>query len=133
MHMEIVNPLDRTNRDIKTPLQRMEASDDPIESMRGRMLLELVRRLEDRPGPRTLGNLIMKELLLHAVGSQSSTTVMVGVDWPDHGAIRDGLPVSHYRVSLKHPQNALSKETRSSSAEEVARTVLMALIENVDD
>ena len=127
--MEIVNPLDRDGQDIKAPLRRMKVSANPSQALRGRRLLELVGRLEECPGPRAVGNIILDELHIAAGSRETSPVVRISVDWPDYGALRDGLPVSHYRIRVERPNAVLSEESRTPDADEAGRMIVRVLTE----
>lgn len=103
--VEIVNPLFRDDRDIKGSLRRMTAGSDALQALRGRLLLELVRGLEEAAGPRVVAILILRELVLSVGSRVASPVVRVGVDWRDYGPLRDGLPIAHYRVRIHAQSN----------------------------
>lgn len=118
--MQIVNPSGRDNPDLKAPLLLMAGSDDRLAAAKGEMLLELVRHLEAQgPAPRAVGRVALGELWLSPAGRSSGAFVRVWVDWPDHGPVRDGLPLMHYRIQVRRPGSPLSTDARVRSPEEV--------------
>ncbi len=92
------------------------------------MLADLVRHLEaGGPTPRVVGLVLRGELRLIPVGAQPTVSAMASVDWPEHGPVRDGLPVMHYRLRVKRPASPLSAELRTDSPNEAARFLLQAI------
>lgn len=127
--MEIINPFDRVGRDIKAPLRSLTADPNPLTALRGRLLLEVVRRLEGCPGPRVWAHAFMGALSLCAGSRETDPVVQVDVDWQDYGPIRDGLPVAHFRVHVKRPGVVLSEETRTADADEAVNCIVQGLTE----
>jgi len=127
--MEIHDFTDRPNHDIKNPLRKLAASPKPVPAHKGRLLLELALHLENCPGPRVVGHLMLEDLWLQA-GGRGNASVRVSVDWQDYGPLDNGLPLMHYRVWLKRPNEVLSQETRTGDVDEAARAVVKALIDS---
>lgn len=98
----------------------------PIQARKGRMLLDLVRLLESRgPAASVFGLVAGEELWLLPDNrhNRSRTRVDIRVDWFDHAPIRDGLPEMHYRLSIRRPGSALSRDERATDLNRVAECI----------
>jgi hypothetical protein len=71
---------------------------------------------------------LVDHLVLFPVDGRDPDRVSVELmaDWRDHGPVRNGLPVMHYRVRVKRPATKLSEETRTDSPDEVRRIIYRA-------
>jgi hypothetical protein len=126
--MEIINPLDQPDRDIKTPLHHLASSPDPGRALRGRLLLELAQYLEENSGPRLLAHTFLEQLHFSAFG-RGAGIMEVGVDWPDYGPFENGLPVAHYRIRVKREGVPISDELRTADVEQVRQFILQTFTE----
>jgi hypothetical protein len=113
------------DNDVFAQAREQAASLDPVRAACGRMMLELMDYLQSR-GPTPQASAIFFRNVL-SIGLRTPTRgVRVWVDWQDYGAVRDGLPVMHYRVDVDRPDSKLSENHRANTMVEAACLILTA-------
>ena len=126
--MRIINLNHPESHAIEPPLVKMASSEDRLEALKGRKLLELVRHLQAQgPAPQVCGSLVLRhELWLMTYNLANQVLVKVWVDWQDYGPLFDGLPVAHYRLQFKGENSAISENARAGRPEEAEQVLLKA-------
>ena len=122
--MRIVNVANPEAGDIEAPLRAPAAGPDRLTAARGRKLLELVQYLHAQgPAPRACGHVILNELALFPGHPSERVAVRVWADWPDYGPAEGGLQVMHYRLQVRRPGQALSRDVRAATPAEAEAVI----------
>jgi hypothetical protein len=111
--------------DIEPVLRLLADSPDPLAAAKGRMFLALARHFRvSGPEPRVVGQLLFDdELHLRPERGEAPATVTIRPDWYDFGPREGDLPPMHYRVNIRMPGRALSKDIRTQDLERVERAL----------
>lgn len=124
--MQIINPLD-ASRDIEPALMQLASSDNPLEALKGQKLLELVRHLKTQgPSPTAGRQLVLRELWLVPYNDAKGRCLQIWVDWNDYGPLRDGLPETHFRLSMRRGNGTLSIDARAKTVEDAGQVIYEA-------
>lgn len=122
--MQIDNLFQDEHQDVEAQLLRRISGENTIDDGRARLLLELVRHLRRQgSAPRAFGHVVGDELWLSLANSANRVLVKVWLDWRDYGALRDGVPVMHYRLQYRRGKAGLSTDARAESPEDAERAV----------
>src|SRR5437868_6090676 len=125
--MRILNLLDSEQGDIEAPLMKMAASDNRNEAFYGQKLLEFVRYLQAQgPEPCAFGHILVHELTLRPRNNPNRLSVTIKMDWYDYAPLKDGLPVTHFRLQTVKKNAHLSDEARAFTMEEAERFIYQA-------
>ncbi len=112
--------------DIEVPLARLASSPDRRAAARWRMLLGLVQALRSECRCPEVYGVIVGDVLHLLLPDRQAVSVRLWADAPDHGPVRDGLPVLYYRVQVKREGTPLSTDLRTEQPEKVARLLEQA-------
>jgi hypothetical protein len=110
--------------DIEPMLRPLADSRDALAVAKGQMFLALVRHVRaSGPEPRMVGTLLLDELHLRPLGGRAPTTVTIRPDSYDFGPREGDMPRMHYRVNIRTPDRALSRDIRTQDLERVERAL----------
>ena len=125
--VRIVNLLSIEEPDLKPALRHMANDHDSIIARIGQMLLDLLNHLEaDGNAPLVFAQIYCHEMWLSPANQYNRAMVKIGVDWPDYGPLRDGLPAMHYRLQISRRVGGPSRDGRSRDIAEVKRLICEA-------
>ena len=131
--VKLWNPLNPEHPTFADEFRGDAESDDPIQSRKGEMMVDLVRHLETNvAGPRVCATRSCDELcLVSAVRAQRSTSIRIWIDANDYAPLENEMPSFHYRVNYSVPNDTsphpLSVDRRSQDVNEVSDFVLEAI------
>ena len=114
--------------DIDVPLLPLADSPEPLTAARWKKVLDLIRHLRSGgPDAEVWAHVFGNTLYLHpAHARERGVSIKLWIDWRDHGPMRDGLPVLHYRLQIQRPGSRLSEDARTEDPEEVRQILCRA-------
>jgi hypothetical protein len=135
--MDIFDPFYPTRPTFEDTYRKMARSESRLESLVGRMILDLLNALRSGiAGPRLVfvGPLEDHNVLWfnHSDENGNETLITLGVDWKDYSSFVDGVPQAHYRLTYtRHEspgmQGGPKAEIRTDDVQTAYRFVLEAI------